>query len=503
MPSSLNCSLEGFFAAARKCLRCRTIMRTRCFVLALGCAAAALTSSAQSFKTLVNFDGANGIYPASSVSQGLDGNFYGTTPYGGATNGGIVFKVTPNGALTTLYSFCLQTNCPDGNLPYAGLVLGTDGTFYGTTRNGGASGVNCPLGECGTVFKITPAGVLTTLHSFTGNDDGSSPYATLIQGTDGNLYGTAQLGGAYGYGTLFRITPNGLVTTLHQFEGSDGDDPTGALLQATDGNFYGTTGLGGSENDGVVFRITPNGTFTRLYSFCSLSGCTDGSEPVGGLIQGSDGDLYGTTFEGGAVLCHEESCGTVFSITLQGTLTTLHSFDRDDGAYPYDPLIQATDGNFCGTTSEGGNSNHCFDFGCGTVFEITPAGTLTTLHSFDSAAGSSSVGGLLQGTDGDFYGTAQTGGIDQDGTVFGLSVGLGPFVQSLPSFGIVGANIGILGTNLTGAISVTFNGVPATFTVKSRSEIVTTVPTGATTGNIQVTTPTATLISNVAFTVEQ
>jgi uncharacterized repeat protein (TIGR03803 family) len=468
-------------------------------------AAAAVAVSAQTFTTLVNFDGTNGASPAFvSLVQGLDGNFYGTTLDGGANGSGTVFKVTPTGILTTLYSFCSQKGCTDGSSPLGGLALGADGSFYGTTYIGGTTVNRICRDGCGTVFKITPQGILTTLHSFNLSEDGNYPYAQLIQGTDGNFYGTTVQGPSqYGAGTVFEITPGGLFKTLYRFNLDEGGGPIGGLVQATDGNFYGTTSDGGANSAGTVYQFTPGGAYSTLYNFCSLSGCEDGGYSSAALFQGSDGSLYGTTEGGGLPLCYEgEGCGTIFKVTLQGALTNLYSFTGPDGSDPYGPVIQATDGNFYGTTNEGGNSPSCSS-GCGTIYKITTVGILTTLHDFDVTDGYAPEGGLVQGTNGSFYGTTLNGGSKPQGTAFALSVGVGPFVESLPPYGKVGAGIRILGTNLTGTTSVTFNGMPAIFTVQSKSEITTTVPAGATTGNVQVTTPTATLISNVAFTVDQ
>jgi uncharacterized repeat protein (TIGR03803 family) len=469
------------------------------------CAAAVIDSPAQTLTTLASFNGSNGADPQASLVQGLDGNFYGTTFAGGANDDGTVFKITPGGTLTTLYNFCSKTGCTDGSGPQAGLVLATDGNFYGTTELGGAS-TACPSG-CGTVFKVTPDGTLTTLHSFDGSD-GEDPVAALIQATDGNFYGTTDLGGPnwYNTGTVFKITPAGALTTLHSFDFYDGEAPLAALVQATDGNFYGTTSNGGEAYGfGTVFKITAGGTLTTLHSFCSQSNsqmnCSDGANPFAGLVLGTDGNLYGTTKFGGAVffwVCASEGCGTVFKITPDGALTTLHSFDLDDGAYSIAGLVQATDGNFYGTMDDGGPET--ID---GTVFKITPGGTLTTLHSFDFTDGANPLAALVQATDGNFYGTTCCGGASYPnlGTVFSLAVGLGPFVETLPTFGDVGATVMILGTDLTGATCVMFNGKAATFKVVSSTEITTTVPTGAATGKVEVTTPKGTLISNVNFRV--
>jgi uncharacterized repeat protein (TIGR03803 family) len=259
---------------------------------------------------------------------------------------------------------------------------------------------------------------------------------------------------------------------------------------------YGTTEFGGANpiGFGTVFAISTGGTLTTLHSFES----SDGEHPYSGLIQGSDGKLYGTTIGGGGGV----ESGTVFCITTSGFLTTLLSFSGSDGegANPYGGLVQATDGNFYGTTIGGGAGTR--GGGCGTVFKVTLSGSLTTLHSFDYTDGYDPYAALVQGTNGRLYGATLYGGTMGYGTVFSLSVGLGPFVEAQPTSGNVGEIVKILGANLTGATSVTFTGVAAVFTVKSSSEITTTVPAGATTGTVKVVTRSGgTLSSNVPFTV--
>jgi uncharacterized repeat protein (TIGR03803 family) len=457
-------------------------------------ATTAVTLPAQTFKSLHSFVNTDGAFPWDAPVQASDGNFYGTTQNGGntacASGCGTVFKITPNGKLTT-FSF----DGTNGSDPFAGLVQAANGDFYGVTSTGGTGngGGNCAT-NCGTVFKITPSGTLTTLHNFNWTD-GASPLGTLLLATNGNFYGTTQSGGSVGAGTLFKITPSGTLTTLHNFTnaGADGGLPAGALIQATDGNLYGTTWTGGTNNDGTVFKMTPSGTLTTLHSF----DMTDGYLPFAGLVQATDGDFYGTTEEGGT-----NSYGTVFKITAKGKVTTLHSFlGGKDGDTPISPLVQATDGNFYGTASYDGKYPNF-----GTVFKITPKGKLTTLHNFDSKDGSYPYAALVQSTSGKFYGTTFAGGSSSAcqfacGTVFSLSVGLGPFVETLPTSGKVGAAVRILGTNLTGATSVTFNGTAAKFKVISKSEIKTNVPSGATTGTVEVKTAKNTLKSNVVFRV--
>ena len=373
---------------------------------------AVIAAPAQTFTTLIDFNGSNGALPQASLIQGTDGNFYGTAAQGGANGSGTVFQLTPAGVLTTLYSFCSLSSCTDGNAPEAALVQGTDGNFYGTTQIGGAN-------NYGTIFKITSTGTLTTLHSFR-YADGAYPQATLIQAPSGTFYGTARQGGLVGgNGSVFKITPAGVFTALHSFSGTDGAYPSAGLVRAADGNLYGTTEIGGSgtycgvgTECGTVFKITPTGTLTTLHNFNG----TDGTNPVAGLIETSGG-FYGTTYEGGNLSCDSPyGCGTVFKITPSGALTTLHRFHSTDGSWPASSLIYGSDGNFYGTTQFGGAD------GYGTVFKITPAAVLATLHSFDNTDGANPIGGLLQASDGTLYGTTLAGGTSNDGTIFSLSL---------------------------------------------------------------------------------
>jgi uncharacterized repeat protein (TIGR03803 family) len=465
-------------------------------------AMAAVALPAQTFTSLFNFDDTDGYAAFGPLVQGTDGDFYGTTAYGGAYGEGTIFKITPVGTLTTLYSFCsLGAYCPDGEDINGGLVQGADGNFYGTTLSGGAKGL-------GTVFKITPSGTLTRLHSFGLADDEEYPGAGLVQGADGDFYGTTVGSTAAGQdGTVFKITSSGLFTTLHKFDGADGAYPYAGLVQASNGDFYGTTGAGGANYDGTVFKITPSGTLTSLHSFDA----PEGIDPLGELVQGTDGDFYGTASRGGAssYCVVPGGCGTVFTITPSGTLMKLYDFCSQtkcmDGSQPFAGLVLGTNGEFYGTTYAGGTDSSCkggYGAGCGTVFTITSGGALTTLHSFDFTDGLE-PGALIQGTDGSFYGPTTTGGTNGFGfgTIFSLSVGLKPFVETQPTFGAVGTAVNILGSNLAGATSVTFNGTVAVFTVVSKSLITTTVPTGATTGTVEVVRPNGKGLSNVPFMV--
>ena len=301
--------------------------------------------------------------------------------------------------LNTLYFF----SGPDGENSYAPLIEGVDSNFYGTTSGGGAN-------SAGTVFRITSTGALTTLWSFcnlTNCIDGEDPQAALVQGIDSNFYGTTAFGGNQYDGTAFRFTSAGALTTLWSFCSSagctDGAVPQTSLVQGLDGNFYGTTANEGANSVGTVFRITSTGALTTLWSFCSLPDCSDGAYPEAALVQGIDSNFYGTTSGGGT-----NNAGTVFKITPAGALTPLWQFcslpDCTDGAYPYAALFQAADGNFYGTTEYGGTNDD------GTIFEITPAGVLTTLYQFSGPDGENPGASVVQGTDGNFYGTTPFGG---------------------------------------------------------------------------------------------
>src|SRR6266496_2562894 len=276
-------------------LRNRNLLAIVAAIITIG----RITVSAQTVTTLHSFNGGDGRSPEATLAQGSDGSFYGTTSSGGAFFQGTVFRMTSSGAITVLHSF--NSFLGEGAVPIAGLVQGSDGNFYGTTALGGAH-------FQGTVFRITPSGALTVLHSFSGHPgEGAVPFAALVQGSDGNFYGTTALGGAHSKGTVFKIDSAGSLTTLHSFSGSAGEgaNPVAGLVQGSDGNFYSTTALGGTHLRGTVFNIDATGSLTTLHSF---SGSPDeGAIPFAGLAQGTDGNLYGTTALGGT-----HGAGTVF-----------------------------------------------------------------------------------------------------------------------------------------------------------------------------------------------
>ncbi len=294
-----------------------------------------------------NYDPGND--PLSGVTLGSDGNYYGTTKLNGE-GPGTAWQVTPTGTGTALHYF---GNSGDGACPWAGPIEGTDGNYYGTTTT------VCGFGSLSTIYKLTSTGTLTTLYTFT---DGSNVTAALIQATDGNFYGVTESGGANGDGEIFKMTPSGAVTTVHSFAGSDGNQAYSALIQGTDGNLYGVAYAGGTSNKGVVFKCSTTGTYSVLYNFTGSS--TDGGAPSG-LMQASSGTLYGGAQIGGA-----SNAGTLYSISTSGTFKLLYSFGGANGADPSSPLKQNTNGILYGVTYQGGNTSLCGGSGCGVFYSL-------------------------------------------------------------------------------------------------------------------------------------
>ncbi len=458
-------------------------------------AAAATGAHAQTFSAVYNFgsqafDPINPL-PSGIIAQGRDGAIYSGAP-GGANSLGAAYKVTPSGTLTTLYNF--GNTLSDGVDPYGGLTLGTDGNFYGTTNG-------LEFASFTTVFKMTSSGGLTTLYTFTDGTDGAGPMAPPIQGTDGNFYGTASTSQS-GYGTIYKITPAGVFTLLYQFDITHGEEPDGPLVQGTDGNFYGTTKYGGANNVGVIFKITSAGKLTVLFNFDN----THGAYPQSLLVQGSDGTFYGTTVGGGT-----NSYGVVFKVTPTGKLTVLHNMDyATDGANPWAGLMQATDGNFYGANANGGAASSGCPSGCGTLFKITKTGVFSVLYNFDLTTGELPYTTMLQHTNGILYGTTQLGGTGNVdpfcaagdcGVLYSLNIGAVPFVSLVSTTAKIGKTVEVLGQGFTGATAVAFNGTAASFKVASDTYLTTTVPTGAKTGPVTVTTPGGKRTSNKTFRV--
>ena len=458
-------------------------LRLTLALLALAMIAVTIPAHAQTFSVLYNFSTSGGgpCYPGTgaAIAQGRDGTLYSAAYACGAIGYGAMFNITPSGTLTTPYSF----DSTDAT-PRSGLTLANDGNFYGTTSGEGTI-------TAGTVYKLTPGGTVTILHTF-ARSDGSQPFAPPIQGTDGNFYGTTSGGGTNNVGTVYKLIPSGTLTTLYSFGGANGATPCAPLVQGADGNFYGTTYYGGVNGFGAIYKISPAGKYTLLYSFTGVS--PDGAHPdYAALVQGTDGDFYGTTFLGGG----PTNGGIVFKITAAGALTVLHEFNGTDGSSPTAGLVQATDGNFYGTTPAGGSAN------IGVIFKITPAGTYSVVYNFDGTTGKSPNVALVQHANGILYGDTTMGGTGTNnaGVFYSLNIGATPFVRLVPSSAKVGRTVEILGQGFTGTTGVSFNGTAATFHVSSDTYLTTTVPAGAKTGYISVVTPGGTLKSNKTFRV--
>jgi uncharacterized repeat protein (TIGR03803 family) len=463
-------------------------------MLMLAIAVATSVSRAQTVSMLYNFanngDGPSAFYNPGVLAQGQDGNVY-TTSFGGGFStdpyaAGTFFNMTPAGVLNLLYPFENNPNDPNtGCGPESGVTLGTDGNFYG-------SDILCTIGNNGQVFQMTPGGTRTILYPFTGGSDGSQPLAAPIQGTDGNLYGTTYAGGAANCGTVYELTLAGVLTPLHQFDCTTGAMPSAPLIQATDGNFYGTTQGGGTGGFGVVFKIGPDWTYSVLYNFDG----THGGTPYAPLIQGTDGNLYGTASTGGKGTFG--SAGVVFKLTLAGKIKVLHNFGSTatDGNDPVTGLVQATDSMLYGVTQSGGSATS------GTIFRLKTGGTLyTTLYSFDGTTAGTPEIALLQHTNGVFYSLTNEGGSLGGGTFYSLDAGLKSFANLVPTSGAVGSTVGILGQGLMGAKKVVFAGGSAVPTVVNDTYLTATVPAGAITGYVTVKRPSGSLKSNRKFVV--
>lgn len=470
-------------------------------VLVLTLATGVTAAFAQTYTPLYTYPETNrnntGILPAGLISQGRDGAMYSTDAYNGANNAGTVFKMSTAGQPTTIYSFCPVAGCADGAYPLGGVTLGFDGNLYGTTNGGGKN-------AAGTVFKVTPGGTLTKLHDFINGTDESVPIYPVLQGQDGNSYGVSVGQYAGQYGAFYKITPGDAFSAPFDFGYGNGAYPN-LPTQGIDGSFYGTTILGGQpactgyqSGCGVVYKLTSGGKETVLWNFKGFFS-NDGALPEGALVQGNDGNLYGATREGGNSANCSGGCGTVFKITPSGVLTILHNFTgHPDGAYPDTGLTLGTDSNLYGVTSVGGKFND------GALFQITPAGTETILYDFCSVAGCADGFNpetpLVQHTSGRFYGNT-TGNSLGGGVFYSLNMGLKPFAGLVTWTGKVGKTVEILGQGFTGTTQVSFNGTAATFKVMSDTYLAASVPTGATTGFVGVTTPGGTLKSNRKFLV--
>lgn len=434
---------------------------------AMAIACASLLASAQTYTVVDYFDSIHAYNPGGALAQGRNGNLYGVASAGGSANDGVVFKTTTTGKLSVLYNFEGSVT-PDPT----GLSLGSDGAFYGTTNYGGIG--------YGTVFKITTAGAETVLHTFMDCEDGGLPRSWPVQGSDGSFYGTT-LGDCHGAesGSIYKFTTTGVYTSF----ASAGGESVAPLIQGTDGYFYGTTLNGGPYGLGTIFRATSSGSANTVYSF----GDEETFSPLAPVLEASDGNLYGITLNGGTW-----DNGGIFKLTGFGRYTLLYGFGDTGGSEV--GLIQATDGNLY---SVGGGGVH----GCGVLFQMTLGGTYSVMHTFDCTNGGTPSSILTQHTDGKLYGVTQVGGTGDAGVIYCLDLGLPPFVRLVLPRGYVGETGGILGQGLSGTTGVSINGTPAAFKVYSDTYMTTTVPPGATTGYVTVTTPSGTWKSNVPFQV--
>lgn len=473
-------------------------MLTRAAVLLL-LASCFVSVHAQTVTPIFAFDGTDGGNSISGLVQGRDGQLYGTTQSDGKHGAGTVFKITTGGALVTLHQFCSKTSCADGANPTSGLILGTDGNFYGTTFSGGNTACASP---CGTVFKITSTGTLTTLYDFCSTsscDDGGNPYASLVQGTDGDLYGTTSAFGLNSVGTIFRITTGGALTTLHTFAVSDGAAPFGALIQATDGNFYGTTSSGGTHGDGTVYQLTPAGSLTTIHNFSGK----DGSTPYGGVIETFPGAppflpdaLWGVASLGGTF-----KAGLFFRMSFAGKILSSFSFCQikgcPDGSEPFARLTMDHTGGIRGVASSGGTAD------LGSLFGTTDGGASFSIYSFCTtpacADGLGPQAPLVEHTNGKLYGVTSNGATGFGAIYSDTITGRSAFVRPVPAIAKVGATIGILGSNLSTTSKVKFGSLTAKFKVVSTTFVTATVPAGATSAFITVTTSSKTFRSNQKF----
>ena len=454
--------------------------------------------------TLYNFDITHGEYPQAGLAMGFDGNFYGTTYQGGSTPAGVIFKITPAGALTVLYNF---TNTTDGAYPRQPPIPAPDGNLYGITGNG----TNY------VVYRLTPSGTFTPIATPPGYS-----YAPLLLGNDGKLYGVTNYGGTYNGGTIFQVTLSKKPTLkiIHSFEATSGSNPMGVLLQASDGKLYGTTPNAGTSSGGVVFQCTTGGAYKVLHNFATLPG-TEGYGPTAGLVQGSDGFLYGVNPLGGGT-----GYGTLFKINTTGTtFAVLYNFAKATGGNPDSTPILHTSGKIYGMTSGGGTYNqgvfYSFDNGLkafASIFVIWSGKVGTSVgilgQGFSNATGvkfGTGAGTFVAASDTFMTATVAAGATTAAATVLEPGGNLVtpqkfkvlPTISSIsPTSGTVGASVVITGMSLSQATAVTFGGVKATiFTKNSNTQITATVPTGALTGKVKVTTPGGSATSAQTFTV--
>jgi uncharacterized repeat protein (TIGR03803 family) len=450
-----------------------------CFFLWLG------TGTAQTFTTIHTFTETDGSGPDAVLVQGRDGQLYGTTAAGGtgtcspSSGCGTVFKVDSAGNLTTLHNF----TGADGLLPQ-GVVLARDGNFYGTATNGGANGF-------GVIYRITSSGVFTQLYNFTGGLDGKNPSNQLLQASDGNLYGLTSTG-------LYRYIIGGGVTTIFTIPTDPIASITAPLIQSADGALYATfpylyTSFGSSC--GSIVKFSLQGAILSEFDF-SCNTLIQGQYPYSAVVQATDGSLYGTTNSGGT---SGEYYGTAFKLNSSlKAFKVLHNYDFASGRFCFAGLVQGTDGNLYGVTADGG----AYPFP-GVMYELTPSGIYTSFMTLPDHQEDWPNWSLIQHTDGKFYSTTESGGnATYYGTVYSFDNGLEPFITFVVPQGKSGTYAQILGQGFTGTTRVTFNGTVATsIKILNDTFMMALVPPGATTGPVVVTTPNATLMSNKNFRV--
>ncbi len=437
-------------------------------------------SAAQTVTVLDNFSLTTSMAdPLGPLTQGRDGDLYGTSDC--CFTDGRVYKSDTSGVISVLHTL----GGTDGGGPLGGAILGTDGNFYGATTGGGSN-------NTGVLFKMTPAGAFSVLYDFPSASV-YGPWASPIEGTDGNLYGIENTGATTS--GVYRYTPSGTFTTIYQTDSAQGGTLYAPPMQAADGNLYVTLFDGGTKTCGAILKLSTSGTLLHSYNFnCGYLG----AHPAAALIQASDGNFYGTTYEGGTKSTY--GFGTIFKMSQAGVVTVLYRFagGTGDGNMPWGALVQGTDGYLYGVTQGGGA------FLGGTIFRISTSGQYTLLYSFPKEYAGSAYTGLIQHTNGLFYGATQWGGQGRYGTLYSLDMGLGPFITFVRPAGKVGQSAEILGQGLTGTTSVSFNGiVGASFRVVSDTYMTAVAPGGAATGPVVVTTPAGTLTSNVNFRISK
>ena len=476
------------------------------------CGAAFQVTPAGELTTLYSFLNQNdGCFPNGGLTLGTDGNFYGTTSAGGSVGAGTVFRITSGGKFTLLHTFNGTTEGVPADAPP---VQGLDGNYYGTTSDGG-------LEVFGTVYKMTPGGKLTVIYTFPGISGLAYPMGVTL-GTDGNFYGTALGGGASRFGGVFKISPQGQLTVLHSFSGTpDGETPKGAIIQASDGNFYGTTEGGGVDGLGSIYKMTPAGVLTIIHSFNEIDGL--GLHPLAGLVKATDGKFYGAA-------ANNTSSGVIFQITSSGTYSVLVSLTnvagQNPGANPQVPPFQHTNGTLYGDTYGGGAQIEgvVYSLGMGLGPFVSFVGPL-----FEGKIGNTIeiLGQGLEGTNKvSFHGVAASFTVVSDtyltavvpsgattGSVTVSTPGgklnsnkpfrVTPQILSFaPPSGPVGTPVVITGSGLTQTKGVGFGDrVPAQFTVNSDTQVTATVPTGAKSGKIGVETQGGIAISSGTFAV--